>query len=238
MSGGVLRRIRMSTLPPFYLICAVQRAGTQLLCELLAGTGKAGLPPGDLFKMSVGAEPFDVGAAIKAASTPNGVAGFRMFWNGWEACLAQLGSSDHAHAPEAMLSGVRFVWLRRRDTIRQAISFWRATTPPRDQFRLPENSSIPINAPEFDGPAIRRFVELIERQDRLWREWFEANLISPLEIIYEDLDEAPAAAVHAVLDHLGVGADVTVPRPQVRRQADGLTEQYVERYRRQGRIGT
>lgn len=53
------------------------------------------------------------------------------------------------------------------------------------------------------------------------------SLISPLEIMYEYLDDVPAATVHAVPDHPGVRVDVGVRQPQVRRQADGLAEQYV-----------
>lgn len=180
--------------------------------------------------MSIGAVPFDMNAAIKAASTPSGMAGFRMFWNGWESFLAQLADADESQAAQEILRGVPFVWLRRRDTLRQAISFWRATTP-RDQFRLPKDSSL-VNAPEFDAPAIRRFVELIETNDSHWARWFEGNGIAPLEIAYEDLDRHPARTVRQVLEHLRVNADVTLTQPTVRRQADRLTEQYVERYRR------
>lgn len=103
---------------PFYLICAVQRAGTRLLCEYLAGTERAGLPPGTLFDMSIGAVPFDMNAAIKAASTPNGMAGFRIFWNGWEAFVARLANADGSRASKEILRHVPFVWLRRRDTLR------------------------------------------------------------------------------------------------------------------------
>ena len=179
--------------------------------------------------MSIGAVPFDLNAAIKAASTPNGMAGFRMFWNRWEPFVARLALTTHG-PPKKILRGIPFVWLRRRDRLRQAISFWRATTP-RDQFRLPKDSSL-INAPEFDAPAIRRFVELIETQDSRWGRWFDENGIVPLEIAYEDLDRNPARTVSHVLEHLGVNADVTLTQPAVKRQADGLTEQYVEQYRR------
>ena len=220
----------MANVACFYLVCAVQRAGTGLLCELLAATGRAGQPPGDLFDMSIGAKPFDLGAAIKASSTPNGIAGCRMFWNGWEACLARLGAEKRTQALYAAFPGFRFVWLRRRDTLRQAVSFWRATTP-TEQFRLPEDPTIPINAPPFDARAIREFLSHIERQDSLWRQWFATNRITPLEIMYEDVDASPPATVHRLLDFLNVRADVATLRPRIRRQADEHTERYVELFR-------
>ena len=200
-----------------------------MLCEYLAGTRRAGLPPGALFDMSIGAAPFDMNAAIRDASTPGGMAGLRMFWNGWEAFLARLADADNSGAAKEILRAVPFVWLRRHDTLRQAVSFWRATTP-RDQFRRPSDSSR-VNAPEFDAPAIRRFVELIESQDARWGRWFDENGIVPLEIAYEDLDRHPARTVNRVLEHLGVRAVVTLTQPTVKRQADRLTEQYVEQYK-------
>lgn len=221
----------MANVACFYLVCAVQRAGTGLLCELLAATGRAGRPPGDLFDMSVGKKPFDLGTAIKASSTPNGIAGCRMFWNGWEACLARLGAEKRAQPLRAAVPKLRFVWLRRRDTLRQAVSFWRATTP-TEQFRLPDDPTIPINTPPFDAPAIRQFLSLIESQDSLWRQWFAANRITPLEIKYEDVDASPAATVSSVLDFLDVRADVATLQPRIRRQADEHTERYVEHFRR------
>lgn len=221
----------MAEVACFYLVCAVQRAGTGLLCELLAATGRAGRPPGDLFDMSVGEKPFDLGAAIKASSTPNGIAGCRMFWNGWEACLARLFAEKRSQALRTAFPGLRFVWLRRRDTLRQAVSFWRATTP-TEQFRLPDDPTIPINTPPFDARAIRQFLSLIERQDSLWRQWFAAERITPLEITYEDLDASPTATVRRVLDFLDVRADVATARPRITRQADEHTERYVEHFRR------
>lgn len=55
--------------------------------------------------------------------------------------------------------------------------------------------------------------------------------ITPLEIMYEDLDESRAATVRTVFDHLGVRGDVPRRRSQVKRQADELTERSVARYR-------
>ena len=185
--------------------------------------------------MSIGTVPFDLAAAIGAASTPNGVTGFRMFWNGWAACLARLGAGGRPPASVEIFSGVPFVWLRRRDTLRQAVSFWRATTP-RDQFRLPEDPATPVNAPKFDGPAIRRFVKLVECQDANWGRWFLEHGIQPLEVAYEDLDRDPVVTVGTVLGHIGVCPDVAPVQPGVKRQADWLTEQYVEEYRRFGRF--
>lgn len=62
-------------------------------------------------------------------------------------------------------------------------------------------------------------------------QWFKGNGIVALAITYEDLDRHPAGTVNDVLEHLGVRADVTLTQPAVKRQADRLTEQYVERYR-------
>ena len=78
---------------------------------------------------------------------------------------------------------------------------------------------------------IGEFLSHIERQDSLWRQWFAANRITPLEIMYEDVDGSLAVTVHRVLNFLDVRADVATLRPRIRRQADEHTERYVELFR-------
>ena len=82
-----------------------------------------------------------------------------------------------------------------------------------------------------EPPPRDHIAAVIETNDSHWGRWFEGNGIAPLEIAYEDLDRHPARTVNDVLEHLGVRADVTLTQPAVKRQADRLTEQYVEQYR-------
>ena len=223
-----------------YLVCSVQRSGTELLCTSLADTGVAGRPPGPLFDVGLlhddSAASFRnaVDRSIVETMTSNGVSGQRMFWNGFAPFmhLARGGSSGRdVDVLRALFPDLRFVWLRREDKLRQAISFWRATAGP-EQWRNPVDPSVPVNRPPFDLAAIAAFVELVSAQDSSWQRWFEANDVSPVVVTYDHLQRDRPDAVRHVLEGLGLdpAAAARVGAPRVVRQADAATDEYVARY--------
>ena len=55
--------------------------------------------------------------------------------------------------------------------------------------------------------------------------------IEPLEIGYEAFSAEPHATVCRVLEHLSLPTDVPIPDPPMRRQSDGLSAEWAERYR-------
>src|SRR5205823_2249041 len=79
---------------------------------------------------------------------------------------------DDADVLGAALPGLRYVWLRRGDHVRHAVSWWRAGVT--GQYALGEGDD-PAEAPEFDEEGIRRFVDLVIRSDDGWQRWFESH---------------------------------------------------------------
>lgn len=80
-----------------YLICTVQRTGSELLCTLLHDTGIAGLPPRQelcqaCWKEDWTPEEFsaDIGRALRGSTGRNGLSGSRMFWNAWTPFLERV----------------------------------------------------------------------------------------------------------------------------------------------------
>lgn len=222
-----------------YLICAVQRTGSLLLCETLCDTGVAGLPPGGLFRLVTDKDRHPPGIteiqdSVRATATRNGVSGSRMFWNGWStllqnarAALSLSDSSDLDVLSELMGDDLRFIWLRRDDKLRQAISFWRATHP-KEQFRYPTGPSESVNVPVFDYEKIEGFLRLVSDQDAAWLEWFEANHVSACEVMYEQFAANRRGVAERILDLLEIEhRSVNLPIPNVRQQADENTERYV-----------
>lgn len=227
-----------------YLICAVQRTGSLLLCEALKDTGIAGRPPGNLFRLVVDQSAHlpktaDIVASVEATRTSNGVCGERMFWNGWGAlleCLRQGQNSRSNLSDVDVLSryfgDLRFIWLRREDKLRQAISFWRATHP-KEQFRHPTDPLVPINVPEFDYDEIESFERLVSDQEVAWRNWFETNEVEAFEVVYEQFAADRNVGVQSILvDFLQVGLPHRSLQPSmIHRQADIHTERYLELFK-------
>jgi LPS sulfotransferase NodH len=120
----------------------------------------------------------------------------------------------------------RFVWIRRRDAVAQAVSWsraiqggrwWSGATEPEGELR-------------FDFDQIDHLVREIAEHDAGWEAWFAANGVEPHRVAYEELAVDPAAVAARVLACLGVDAAASPTAPQ-ERQADELNSEWAARYR-------
>ena len=124
-----------------YLICATPRSGSFLLCEALINTGIAG-NPGEYFWQGdepTWAERWNVSSyagylakAIEQGTTPNGVFGAKMMWGYFDDFIGKVRHiAPYAEAPLPRLlpmvfSNLHYIWITRRDKVRQAVSHWKA----------------------------------------------------------------------------------------------------------------
>jgi trehalose 2-sulfotransferase len=182
----------------------------------------------DAFLLAVQREP----------ATVNGVWASKMMWNYFADAVARLRAWPRLElAPTATdaavlataLPGLRYVWLRRNDKLRQAISWWRAGAT--GQYALTPDT-VAAEPPAFDHDAIERLVHYAEVCEQGWRDWFAANSIEPLEIVYEDLIKDLDKAVRDVAGFLDVAVPLRVSRvqPRLLRQADDHTERFAQQF--------
>jgi trehalose 2-sulfotransferase len=224
-----------------YVICCVQRTGSWLLAHTLADTGYAGrpsdyfdeaerknhtrewgLPDGDLTAY--------VRAMWKAATTPNGVLGSKLMWNDFDWLRSSLrppaGTDAGLQFMRTAFPNPQFVWLRRADKVRQGISWWRAAVT--DQWGLRPGQQAEQPAPDMEQMV--QLVRFAQRCEDGWRQWFASTGIQPCEVVYEDLARDRLAVANGVLEFLRLpqlGAD-DLPPVRYRKQADSLTETYVD----------
>jgi len=227
-----------------YLVCGVQRTGSWLLCHALEDSGVLGVPAEYFHR---GDEPFwrdrwgatDEDSFLRAVQTEpvtaNGVWASKMMWNYFADALSRLRAwpglgvgpdAGDAEVLAAAFPGLRYVWLRRDDKLRQAISWWRAAAT--GEFALGP-ADVAGQPPGFDRDAIGRLVGYAEECEEGWRRWFPAHGIRPLELEYEDLARDPDKAMRDVAAFLEVRLPPGLERvrPRLRRQADHHTEQFV-----------
>jgi len=237
-----------------YLICTVPRSGSYLLAEALESTGIAGQPKEYFDRRLVEfwdtrlARLPDVSAdlplldkILMAGTTPNGVFGAKVHWYQF----AEFGEDLLRDSPEprcslkrriaGVLPGIRYVWLRRRDKIRQAISYYRAikTDVWWDIKRhLPPDTQA-HSQPEFDFAAIQALLQLIDSYEAHWQDYFRACHLQPMVLFYEDVASDVETATRSVLQYLNIGeaSTVRVAPPRLRKQADHLTELWIASYR-------
>jgi trehalose 2-sulfotransferase len=214
-----------------YMVCSVPRSGSSLLCDVLAGTELAGAPTEyfDLNQMEAFSREWGVSgtgdyvqAMFARKTSPNGVFGVKAHFH-------QLGDVLGHHDIDAVFPDLRLVYVRRRDHVRQAVSWSRATQTGQWASDHPAGSV----EPRFDAREIATLVERIEREERGWEDLFEHLGRQPLRIDYEELAPDAGLAVRRVFKLIGVepGPDFEPPAPTILRQADGLSEGWVRRYR-------
>jgi hypothetical protein len=162
-----------------------------------AGRSGRVFPPGDeLFwrgQWKTATEDGFLQALRERPASANGVWGSKMMWNYFGDALGRLrawprlglgpGAADPA-VLAAAFPELRYVWLRRGDKSRQAISWWRAAAT--GQYALADGEQ-PAPPPPFDRDAIARLVRYAEECEAGWRDWFTAHAIAPFEIVYEDM---------------------------------------------------
>jgi LPS sulfotransferase NodH len=229
-----------------YFICTAPRTGGFLLAEALESTGIAGRPReyfDRVFQknwcedLAIATDAEYLEKVLAAGTTPSGVFGAKVLWHQLEHLLAKLrliqgnGLSD----PELLrrtVPDLRYIFLTRRNKIRQAVSYDRAIRSGvwwSISANVDEQTSVP--APPFVFETIDDWVTRLTEFELNWRRHFRCLGIEPYEVAYEDLAEAHESTVHAVLCYLGLPTEGhKVATPRLRKQADAVTEEWVERY--------
>src|SRR5215207_5129484 len=100
----------------------------------------------------------------------------------------------------AQLGRLRFVHLRRRDVVAQAVSWARSL---QTHFWHPGEAVAPGGQdPHYDEELIGRLVAMVERFEAHWTGWFAAHRIVPCDVTYEELAADPPRTAQKVLDFL------------------------------------
>jgi len=240
------------------LICSHPRSGSTLLGEAIRFAGGLGCPLEYLhrgFRPTIaarwGAPDLDayVAALHRHRTEPDGVLSIKLFWQDVED-VAHERAPDRfpppaTRAPETMaeddyrdlraalddiLPNPEFVYLERRDRVRQAISamvaaqtgLWRSI-PGVGRQRA-------VGAAEYDYHRILGMIAFADYSHEHWRGFFAANGVAPHRVTYEELVDDFEHVLNGLCTRLGSAA---VPPPRrMRRQADRTTEAMVVRFLR------
>jgi trehalose 2-sulfotransferase len=181
-------------------------------------------------------DPAFVRAAVAAGSTPNGVFGARIMGETLPELLAALQA--HSAAPTRSdldlltdaFGRTRFIHLRRRDVVAQAVSWARAE---QTHFWHPGEDVLPgAQSPHYDRDLLEHLAARIRVLNEAWSTWFAGLGLVPHEIEYENLARDPIGATRAALDFL----DLDLPPDrgiEVRhhRQADDVNADWITRFR-------
>jgi LPS sulfotransferase NodH len=169
-----------------------------------------------------------------AGSTDNGVFGTKLMFNqlpelrALAGALPEYSDLDEGELLAALFGEPTYIWVTRRDKVRQAVSLWKALQDRR--WRGGEAGARAQLQYRYDG--IDHLVRLFEADDAGWSAHFSRYGVTPLEIGYEDdLTSDPESTVRAALDWIGVSAPIDWRLdPPMERQADAVSEEWVRAY--------
>ncbi|HVS33627.1 MAG TPA: Stf0 family sulfotransferase, partial [Thermoanaerobaculia bacterium] len=251
-TGGRPARPRMEKWRPTisYLVCASPRSGSNLLCESLTNTGFAGWPDeffcrlADRWSLPECGETTDIEEylawLLEDRSTPNAVFGAKIMRDHFVDLCAELRTlpgrsalSSHA-CLQSVFPGLRYVWMTRRDKLRQAISRVRAEQT--GQWRQHDGDLVlQVAEPRFSRKEIARGLEEIELQEAGWQTFFTESGARPVVVVYEELVGSYEATARRVAKELGIALPrkVWFGERRLLSQSDARTDKWVRRFSRQ-----
>lgn len=217
-----------------YLICSAQRTGSNLLCDLLAHTGQAGiqdvmtghffLGTGEELKHKIIQDVDDW--FTNHATTPNGVQGCKGSFEYFDVLHEFCGSGLVEYL---LQSFTHFIYLKREDIVAQAVS-WALAAQTKHFSSLAEQPERPA---VYDYHLITYFMGRIEAQYKRFEVFFEQYDITPLPMTFEYWTQD----FEATLDHIFIYLGLPEPesfevQTMLKKQDDPRKEQWLEQYYR------
>lgn len=212
-----------------YAICTSGRSGSNLLCQYLSSTGMLGNPL-EYFNGSgrrlLGYPEYpddpskQIDWIVTEGATPNGIYGLKIF-------PAQVEQIEKSIRWTELLPDLKFVLLKRRDILGQALSALRALQT--EQWR----ASMPARGPAlYDGAQIYERLQIAARDYARWDIFFARRAVAAAVIIYEDFLVDPQSAVDQVADLFGLRGQARAAgeRIDLKSQRDAITEEWRARF--------
>jgi LPS sulfotransferase NodH len=229
-----------------YMVCATPRSGSSLLDEALTNTGIMGMPdeyflPRNerMWRKAWNVSTFSeyLAEVLRRGTSPNGVFGTKMMWGYFGRFgkqIRHLPGNRYRTTHEALntvFPALSYIWIRRRDKVRQAVSHakarqtnvWAVT----DEL-APET----IEKLVFSFRQIDFMVRELEAHDAAWQRYFAIHAIRPYSVFYEDFVEHYEETALNIMHYLHVPMPEQVhfmPR-RLQKQADTQSEEWVQRY--------
>src|SRR5437667_7999885 len=232
-----------------YVVCTIPAAGSNLLTDGLHATRRAGVPKQFFLQKSearygaeLGLDPVAdyagyVRSIVNAKTSQNEVFGFKLMSWYLDDFLPRLRNTrafgDAATDDLALLRNafprLRFVHIHRRHKLRQALSTARALQTVL--WKVQKGATV-IQEPQFDAELIEQSLREAERQEKIWRDFFQRLGIEAFRVQYEELCQDYERTIRSVLDFLKISLSrgARVGPPVTIRQSDEISRMWEERF--------
>lgn len=243
-----------------FFICHTMRSGSTLLCDALSSTGLAGYAEEYFPERSVSGEVYVTsGAALKdpdtwlcdwtstpfeqcldrvlrCGTTQNGVFASKVRWLNMPylgemiTALPERAGLSLAEQLDSLFPNFRYVWITRRDKVRQAVSLVKARQSKQWKAMSPQSQR--SNLAHYNFQLIDVALRTIVQEECAWEEYFTQAGITPFAVIYEDFVRNYESTLRHLLGDLKIDLpkEYVFPAPRLQKQADAASEEWVERY--------
>lgn len=222
-----------------YVLAFNARSGSSFLATLLSQTGKLGLCYEYFNSDDIATYAVEIGACDirhyidrlrRLRQTDNSVFGVKVTHD-------QLAPLIENRLLSVGFGHLKFVYLKRHDLLRQALSLYRARKTKR-WGPVPPDQNIPEGLVDLDEDEVSETMFYLLREQCNWERFFANSGVEVFRIYYEDFVHNPKETVTRIAEYLGVPGDihVDVDKNPYKIQRDELTELWVERIRAKHRM--
>jgi LPS sulfotransferase NodH len=174
---------------------------------------------------------------LRQNTAANGVFGAVVMWSYFEPMLQMLQeipaykNLNGAQLLAAVLSTPKYIWMRRRNHVEQAVS-WEMACRTGVWAQGGKEEFQPRPVPKFDFKAIDEWCKRIAAHEAGWENYFRENQIEPLVLFYEDVVASHRTAAERVLEflQLPIPPGMEIPPPTIEKQATRISQEWTERY--------
>jgi len=124
---------------------------------------------------------------------------------------------------------LKYISLRRQDVTKQGISLARAI-----QTNSYHSGMKPTKEPVYNYYQIMQCIREIRIDAKGWETYFQQRRIDPYRVVYEEFVNHQQETVRGILEYLGIDIplDIQIAATTQQKQADSITEEWVEKYER------
>jgi LPS sulfotransferase NodH len=221
-----------------YLICSMQRVGSNVLCELLREAGYG--VPHEYFHYKVHIPVFchrlgllrlgndlaslDLNNYLKnikkIRTTPNGYFGVKAHFNHFFYINENVDIND-------TFPGLRYIFMYRENELAQAVSMVIAA-----QSRQWTSDQASVGKLTYDAALIRRGLKIIRTVKKQWKDYFQAQNIVPYEVSYERLLSHTQEEFDRIIEFIGGenSMDVNLNNLRIKKQAGEINQQWINKF--------
>lgn len=165
------------------------------------------------------------------ATTKDGLFCSKIMWPHRNDLALSLGFERADSAAFAQLfPQAKWINILRRDKIGQAISFWKAKQTNRWHVFKPEEEP----EVDYDFEALRAAMAELSVHDRLWRIFYRQAGVTPVEVVYEEIQQNVPEQLGRLLDFIGpdhrLASGPMVTGVQLRKQRDANSEDLRQKF--------